>query len=271
MKDILQIIREADSVLIGAGSGLSTAAGIDYGGESFQREFKEFIEKYGFRDLYTSSFYDFATQEEYWAYWAKHIDFANTGREGTELYRKIYEAVKDKNYFVITTNVDDQFYKTGFDKDKIFRVQGSYRYIQCSNACHNKLYDDKDMVEEMLKNIDSDLKVPQKLVPICPVCGENMEPNLRKDGYFVEDELWDKQSDAYHHFLEENQEKKLVLFEFGAGFNTPTIIRFPFEKFTLQNQNWTLIRFNKDTSTFYDLGERYVPMNGDVTEIFKNI
>ncbi|MBR2289765.1 MAG: hypothetical protein IJ867_03995 [Clostridia bacterium] len=117
------LIKEADFILIGAGSGLSTAAGIDYGGEEFREDFCDFIQKYGFSDLYTSSFYDFASNEEYWAYWAKHIAFANTHREGLALYKNIYQAVKEKEYFVVTTNVDDQFYKTGFDKEKIFRVQ----------------------------------------------------------------------------------------------------------------------------------------------------
>ena len=185
---VKEIIKNADAILIGAGSGLSTAAGINYAGEEFQKEFQAFIRKYGFTDLYTSSFYDFDSQEAYWAYWAKHIYFANTGREGTQLYKNIFEAVKDKDYFVVTTNVDDQFYKTGFDTNKIFRVQGSYRLNQCTMACHDKLYDNKELVDEMVKSIDENLEVPSRLVPKCPVCGEDMEPNLRKDAYFVEDE-----------------------------------------------------------------------------------
>lgn len=271
MKDIFKIIEDADSVLIGAGAGLSTAAGIDYAGARFKAEFKPFIDKYGFTDLYTSSFYNFASQEEYWAYWAKHIYFANTGREGTETYKNIFEAIKDKNYFVITTNVDDQFYKTGFDKDRIFRVQGSYRFIQCSKACHDKLYDAKDMVEKMLKNIDDDLKVPTELVPVCPVCGESMEPNLRKDGFFVQDDLWYKQNDLYEKFISDNQDKKVVLLEFGVGFNTPGIIRFPFELLASKNDNWTLIRFNKDIRCFYDLDDNnFVGITDDINDLFKN-
>lgn len=267
--DIKKLIDSADCILIGAGSGLSTAAGIDYAGKRFKTEFKPFIHKYGFTDLYTSSFYEFNSQEEYWAYWAKHIDFANTGREGTEIYKNIYEDVKDKEYFVITTNVDDQFYKTGFDKNKIFRVQGSYRLIQCSQACHNKLYDDKDMVNKMLENIDKDLKVPTELVPICPVCGETMEPNLRKDAYFVQDELWYKQNDLYEKFISDNKNKKVMLLEFGVGFNTPGIIRFPFEQMVSQNPNWKLIRFNKEEQCFYDLKDRFISVKEDIKEIFK--
>ena len=268
MNNIIEIINEADAILIGAGAGLSTASGINYAGARFQTEFKPFIEKYGFTDLYTSSFYDFNSQEEYWAYWAKHIDFANTGREGTQLYKNIFNAVKNKDYFVITTNVDDQFYKTGFDENRIFRVQGSYRLIQCTKACHNKLYDDKEIVDKMLENIDEELKVPTELVPKCPICGENMEPNLRKDANFVQDDLWYKQNDTYEKFLEENKDKKVVILEFGVGFNTPGIIRFPFEQMTNQNKNWTLIRFNKETHCFYDLEDRFIPIIDDINKIF---
>lgn len=268
MNKIFEIINEADGIIIGAGSGLSTAAGIDYAGERFKTEFKPFIEKYGFTDLYTPSFYDFDTQEAYWAYWAKHIYFANIGREGTKLYKNIYERIKDKDYFVITTNVDDQFYKTGFDKDKIFRVQGSYRYIQCSKACHDKLYDDKEMVNNMIKNIDEELKIPTKLVPICPVCGEKMEPNLRKDAYFVQDDLWYSQNEAYEYYIRENKDKKIVLLEFGVGFNTPGIIRFPFEEMVSENKNWTLIRFNKDCRSLALQEDEFIQVTEDINKIF---
>lgn len=270
MKNILKMIDEADSIIIGAGSGLSTAAGIDYAGTRFKTEFKDFIDKYHFTDLYTSSFYDFESQEEFWAYWAKHIDFANTGREGTELYKNIFEAIKNKNYFVITTNVDDQFYKTGFDKDRIFRVQGSYRLIQCSKACHDKLYDDKEMVDKMLENIDENLKVPTNLVPRCPVCGEPMEPNLRKDAYFVQDEEWYKQNDAYDKFVHDNKDKKVLLLEFGVGFNTPGIIRFPFEQMVSQNPKWRLIRFNRDCRSLMPLGDKLIGATEEIGDVFRS-
>lgn len=267
--DIKKLIDEADCILIGAGAGLSTAAGINYAGDEFKENFDDFIKKYNFTDLYTSSFYDFDTQEEYWAYWAKHIDFANTGRDATNLYKNIYEAVKNKDYFVVTTNVDDQFYKSGFSSDRIFRVQGSYALNQCVKACHNKLYPNKKLVDKMLLNIDKDLKIPTKLVPVCPKCGENMEPNLRKDAYFVEDDLWYKQNNVYREFLAKNKDKKLLLLEFGVGFNTPGIIRFPFEQMTSKNINWTLVRFNKETQCFYDIDEnRYIAVNKDLNEIF---
>ncbi|MBQ9314153.1 MAG: Sir2 silent information regulator family NAD-dependent deacetylase [Clostridia bacterium] len=269
LNDIKELINNADCILIGAGSGLSTAAGIDYRGEEFKKEFAPFIKKYGFTDLYSSSFYNYPTQEEYWGAWAKHIYFANTGRNGTELYKKIFDLVKNKEYFVITTNVDDQFYKTGFDKDKIFRVQGSYALNQCSKGCHNRLYSNVELVNNMLDSIDDDLKVPTELVPICPVCGESMEPNLRKDGYFIQDDVWYKQNDKYEKFLDENKNKNVLLLEFGVGFNTPGIIRFPFEQMTSQNENWKLIRFNKEDMTFLELDDRFIGIKEDINKFFR--
>ena len=179
---------------------------------------------------------------------------------------KIKKLIED--YFVITTNVDDQFFKVGFDKDKIFAVQGSYRYIQCSKACHNKLYDATDMVNKMINNLDDDLRVPSELVPVCHRCGEKMEVNLRKDEYFVQDKRWYEQNDRYEEFLRNAQNKKVVLLEFGIGFNTPGIIRFPFEKLTAINENWTLVRFNKDyLQTFTDIEDKYIPVDEDIEEI----
>jgi len=269
LDNIQELVNNADCILIGAGAGLSSSAGIDYAGEEFKKEFAPFIKKYGFTDLYTSGFYDFRSEEEYWAYWAKHIYFADTGREGTELYKKIFDLVKNKEYFVITTNVDDQFYKTGFDKDKIFRVQGSYSLNQCSKGCHNKLYSNIELVNKMISSTDNDLKIPTELVPVCPVCGESMEPNLRKDGYFIQDDLWYKQSDKYNEFIENNKNRNVLLLEFGVGFNTPGIIRFPFEQMTSQNKNWKLIRINKEDMTFLDLDDRFIGIKEDINTFFR--
>ena len=239
-----QAINNAEYILIGAGAGLSTAAGLEYGGESFQRDYKEFIKKYHFEDLYTASFYPFSSQEEKWALWAKLIKL-NRFREPLRLYQELLELVKDKNYFVITTNVDGQFETAGFNIEKIFAVQGDYRFLQCENACHNKLYDNKEMVEEWLKHTEN-LKIPKQLVPKCPVCGGNMEMNLRKDANFVQDENWYKQAQKYDEFLYRIENKNVVLLEIGVGFNTPGIIRFPFEQMTYQHLKTILIRINKD-------------------------
>ena len=256
--ELKEKIDKSDCILIGAGAGLSTAAGVKMDGEGFEKNFEPWIKKYGFTDLYTSSFYEFETEEEKWAYWGKYIKYIDIDMEATPLYRAILDLVKEKNYFVITTNVDDQFYKAGFDSKKIFRVQGSYRLLQCSNACHNKLYDAEEICKKIVANTNDDLKIPSDLVPYCPVCSEKMEVNLRKDAYFVQDDLWYEQNKKYEQFLNENRDKNVLLLEFGVGFNTPGIIRFPFEKMVSENKNWRLIRFNKDeTKCFIDIGDRF--------------
>lgn len=239
-----EAIDEADYIVIGAGAGLSTAAGIDYGGERHERYFKDFIEKYGFTDMYSSSFYQFQTPEELWAYWARHI-FANRYDVGkTDVYQKLLKLVEDKEYFVITTNVEHQFWINGFEDERIFATQGDYGLLQCSKACHDKLYENEELINELLENT-SDCRVPSDMVPYCPVCGEQMDINIRKDSFFVEDDKWHEMSDRYYDFLN-GIEGKFVFLEIGVGFNTPTIIRFPFEQMTYNNDDATLIRLNLD-------------------------
>lgn len=268
IENIKKLIDEAEYVLIGGGAGLSSSAGIEYSGKRFEDTFKEFIEKYHFTDMYTSGFYDFKTQEEKWAYWAKHMYINDIGMKATNLYKEILELVKNKKYFVITTNVDDQFYKAGFDKDRIFATQGSYAYIQCSCACHDKIYNATDMVKEMVENI-KDCKIPSELVPKCPVCGENMEVNLRKDAYFVQDDNWYRQDEKYGKFLDNTKDKKVLLLELGVGFNTPGIIRLPFEQMVYNNDKWNLVRINKDnTSTFLEIEDKIIKIKDDISAVF---
>ncbi len=275
MTDINKIknwLEEADAVIIGAGAGLSDAAGIHYSGEKFEKDFAPFIKKYNFKDLYTSSFYPFNTPEEKWAYWAKHIYFSYYERKHTDLYSKLYDLVKDKNYFVITTNVDGQFINNGFDKDKVFEVQGSYSKLQCSTPCHNKLYDNEKLVKQLLNNIDDDLKVPSSLVPKCPVCAEEMSVNLRCDDTFVEDDNWHIMSNKYTNFIENNKQKKVLLLEFGIGFNTPGIIRFPFEEMTYTYKDFKLIRFNdKYASVPKEIKEKSISVNENINEVINKI
>ncbi len=267
---IKQLLKEADCILIGAGSGLSAAAGLKYSGENFQKNYKEFIQKYHFEDLYSASFYEFKTQEEKWAFFSKMI-LLNRYNKPLTLYKELYDIVKEKNYFVITTNVDGQFEISGFDKEKIFAVQGDYKYLQCENACHNKLYDNSEIVKKWTANM-KECKIPSELVMKCPVCGGNMDMNLRKDDKFVQDENWYKQLRAYKNFLKEMKNKNVVLLEIGVGFNTPGIIRFPFEKMTMENSKTRLIRINKDyLKCFLDIEDKTITFNEEVKQILDDL
>ncbi len=237
---------DADALVIGAGAGFSAAAGLDYSGPEFKKEFADYIEKYGFPDLYSSSFYEFPTEEERWARWARHINYARFRPDAFPLYKELLDLVKDRNYFVITTNVDSQFRKAGFDPKKIFEVQGDYGEMQCAVGCHPKVYSDKDTVEEILKH-SHDMTVDSKYLPVCPVCGGNMDVHVRKNRFFVEDENWGKAAESYEEFMARYADHgKVVLLELGIGFNTPTIIRYPFEQVTYRNPNATLIRLNSE-------------------------
>lgn len=268
---IKELIKKADAIVIGAGAGLSSSAGIDYSEESFRNKFPELVSAYGMTDMYTSSFYEFATEEERWSYWAKHINYSFIAPPPLKAYKELLEIVKNKDYFVITTNVDGQFEKSGFDHNKIFEVQGSYGKMQCSVGCHNKLYDNTELVKNMLKSKDN-LKVDSELIPICPVCKEKMEINIRKDAFFVEDANWHKLNSAYEKFISDNINKKLVLIELGVGFNTPGIIRFPFEQLAYTHDNITLIRINdKYNDMAYELKGRAICMKEDCAVAITNI
>ena len=266
-----QAIKQADYIIIGAGSGLSTAAGLLYSGEKFEKDFREFIEKYHFDNLYSASFYEFKTQEEKWAFFAKMIKLNRYNEKPLKLYQELYEIVKNKEYFVLSTNVDGQFYNSGFDKDKIFEVQGDYSYLQCENACHNKLYNNKELVEKWLRNTKN-CKIPSDLVMKCPVCGGNMDMNLRKDANFVQDENWYRQSEKYEDFLSRSKGKNVVLLEIGVGFNTPGIIRFPFERMTAISEKTTLIRINKDyPNPMLEIKNKTISFDEDTNKIIEDL
>ena len=266
-----QAIKQADYIIIGAGSGLSTAAGLLYSGEKFEKDFREFIEKYHFDNLYSASFYKFKTQEEKWAFFAKMIKLNRYNEKPLKLYQELYEILKNKEYFVLSTNVDGQFYNSGFDKDTIFEVQGDYSYLQCENACHNKLYNNKELVEKWLRNTKN-CKIPSDLVMKCPVCGGNIDMNLRKDANFVQDENWYRQSEKYEDFLSRSKGKNVVLLEIGVGFNTPGIIRFPFERMTAISEKTTLIRINKDyPNPMLEIKNKTISFDEDTNKIIEDL
>ena len=228
---IYESIKESDAIVVGAGAGMSTSAGFTYGGERFERLFPEYIKNYGMEDMYSGGFYPFKTQEEKWAYWSKHIYYNRYDVEAGKPYVDLFNIVKDKSYFVITTNVDHQFEIAGFPKERIFATQGDYGFFQCAKGCHKKLYYNEKQVREMVKE-QKQCKIPSNLVPKCPVCSGHMEVNLRCDSYFVEDENWYASYDRYKDFLEKNINKNIVFIELGIGMNTPSIIKYPFWKMT---------------------------------------
>ena len=244
IEQLQQLIADADYVLIGAGAGLSAAAGLDYAGEDFRREFAEWINRYGITDLYFASFYPFKTEEELWAQWAKHIWFARYRPEALPLYRQLFDVVRGKRYFVITTNVDGQFEKAGFDKDRIFATQGDYALFQPMSGFPKETWSNQDWVNQVLPLIH-DCRIPTELIPRTPD-GKPVSMNLRCDDTFVEDTHWHQQALRYQEFVEQASIKRLLLLELGVGFNTPVIIRFPFERMAAQFPQTTLVRFNRD-------------------------
>lgn len=273
-----KLIKNADAIIIGAGAGASTAAGIEYGGKRFRENFHEFIMKYGsmyMTDMYAAGFYPFPSEEAKWGYWSKHALLNRFDPPAMPLYKELYDIVKDKDYFVLTTNVDHQFYKAGFAQDRIFATQGDYGQIQCQRGCHQKVYDAEDMFRKM-DEARKDCLIPSELVPKCPVCGGKMAMHLRCDNYFVEDEAWHEAADRYADFLKQCEGRRVVLIELGVGFNTPIIIRFPFEKLVKENVTYSLIRLNKDEAVVPEsISDRAIGIGGDmagaITDIWRKL
>ena len=233
-----EAIKEADAIVVGAGAGLSTAAGLTYSGKRFERLFGDFIAKYGIRDMYSGGFFPFATPEEQWAWWSRHIWCNRYEEAPKDTYAKLLQLLDGKDFFVITTNVDHQFQLAGFPKERLFYTQGDYGLWQCSVPCHDRTYDNYETVKRMVEE-QRDMHVPTELVPHCPVCGKPMAMNLRADDTFVEDEGWHAAAERYREFLEAHQEGKVLYFELGVGMNTPVIIKYPFWRYTAANPDAT--------------------------------
>lgn len=264
-------IDNADAIVIGAGSGLSTAAGLTYGGERFIKYFADFHAKYGITDMYSGGFYPFKTSEEYWAWWSRHIYYNRYINPPKPVYDMLYEIVKDKNYFVITTNVDHCFQKAGFDKNRLFYTQGDYGLFQCSVPCNDKTYDNEEIVRKMAEE-QKDMKIPSYLVPKCPVCGKEMTLNLRVDDKFVEDKGWHAACDNYVKFLEENTDKNILFFELGVGMNTPVIIKYPFWKMTAKNKSAKYACINTDIAyTPEEIKERSLCISEDIGNVLESL
>ena len=272
IKKLKKILNEAEAVIIGAGSGLSTSAGMLYSGEPFDKNFGDFIKKYNFKDLYTASFHNFEDEQEYWAFWCRLIHLERyTMPTPKPVYENLYKLIKDKNYFVITSNVDHFFQRTGFDKQKLFYTQGDYGLLQCLKPCHKKNYDNKDIIEKMYKD-EKDMKVSKELIPKCPKCNGKMIPNLRGSDNFVEDEGWHAAAERYETFLNKNKNGKILFLDLGSGMNTPGIFKYPFMKMTYLHKNATYVPINLgEAFCIEEIEKQSICINKDIGEVILDL
>lgn len=264
-------LEEADYIVVGAGAGLSAAAGLEYGGKRFTDNFGDFIHRYGIPDMYAAMFYPFRTEEERWAYQARHV-LLNRYENGQAvgLYRRLLQLVARKGHFVITTNVDGLFGKAGFSSDRIFAVQGDYAYMQCAEGCHDRLYYNEELIRSMSRQTEQ-CRIPASLVPRCPVCGGSMELHVRKDSHFIQDSRWYECLDRYRSFLRKAAQGRTLLLEVGVGYNTPTIIRFPFERMAVQNDNVTLVRINRDYPEKQAAVGSFISFREDINSVLSDV
>lgn len=260
-------LESADAMIIGAGAGLSSSAGFAYDGERFNRYFSDFAEKYGFSDMYTGGFYPYETPEEHWAYWSRYIKINRYEDAPKPVYEMLLSLVKDKDYFVITTNVDHCFQKAGFDKSRLFYTQGDYGLFQCSEPCCQKTYDNKAHVERMVSE-QSEMKIPSELIPKCPVCGRPMTMNLRSGSRFVEDEGWHRALKRYESFLRNHRKDHVLFLELGVGYNTPVIIKYPFWQMTAENPKSIYACINeRDAACPREIEKQSICIHEDIGEV----
>lgn len=270
MKNKLRdIINNAKVILIGAGAGLSTSAGYTYSGERFEKYFADFEAKYNFHDMYSGGFYPYETEEEFWAYWSRHIMCNRYDQPLSKVHKKLLQLVEDKDYFVLTTNVDHLFQSNGFDKLRLFYTQGDYGLLQCATPCHNQTYDNEEIIRKMFTE-QKDMKIPTELIPKCPKCGGKMTTNLRADDKFVEDSGWQQAAYRYKKFLSRHIDDEIVLLELGVGGNTPGIIKYPFWQMTLDNPKATYICINKGEAVApKQIAAQSICIDGDIGEILQ--
>lgn len=245
-----EALSSADAVVIGGGAGLSTSAGFTYSGERFEKNFGDFIARYGFSDMYSAGFFNFPSEEERWAFWSRYILINRYTDAPKPVYEELLALVDGKDYFVLTTNVDHCFQKAGFDKKRLFYTQGDYGLWQCSLPCHDRTYDNEETVRLMVDR-QRDMRVPSELVPHCPVCGRPMAMNLRADDTFVQDEGWYAAAGRYEDFIRRHRGLRVLYLELGVGSNTPVIIKYPFWRMTAENPDAVYACVN--------LGEAYAP------------
>lgn len=271
IEQLKEKIETADAIVIGAGAGLSTSAGFVYDGERFHKNFADFEEKYGFHDMYSGGFFPYATLEEHWAYWSRYIYINRYLDAPKPVYNELFSLIKDKDYFVITTNVDHCFQKTGFDPKRLFYTQGDYGLFQCSVPCHNRTYDNKDIIEKMVFQQEN-MRVPTELLPKCPVCGKPMTMNLRSDDKFVEDAGWHNAAERYENFIRTRKNQKILFLELGVGYNTPVIIKYPFWKMTISNSKakYACVNYG-EAACPNEIMKQSICINGDIGEVLAKL
>ena len=271
ISEVKKILDGTKNILIGAGAGLSTAAGLNHGGERFKKYFADFEEKYNFHDMYSGGFYPYETMGEFWAFWARNILFNRYDQPKSTVHQKLLQIVRDKNYFVLTTDVDHLFQNNGFDKSKLFYTQGDYGLFQCSTPCHQKTYDNEKIVREMFAH-EKNMSVPEKYFPRCPKCGEIMTTNLRIDDKFVEDSGWKAAAYRYKKFLSSHLNDEIIFLELGVGGNTPGIIKFPFWQMTAQNpkSKYICINFGESFAPKEILPQSYL-IDADIKEVLEKL
>ena len=271
IEKLRKALQSADAIVVGAGAGLSTSAGFTYFGERFERHFADFIGKYGFTDMYSAGFYPFPSEEEHWAYWSRHIYYNRYVPAPKPVYDNLLKLLKGKDYFVITTNVDHQFQKAGFDKQRLFYTQGDYGLFQCAKPCHQKTYDNEEMVKRMIAE-QQDMRIPTELIPHCPVCGGPMKVNLRADETFVEDEGWHAASERYTEFIRRHKDGKVLFLDLGSGGNTPVIFKIPFIRWTMQNPNATYATVNLgEAFTVDQIADRSIVIDADINDVLNQL
>lgn len=264
-------IAAADAIVIGAGAGLSTSAGFDYSGERFEKYFADFHKKYGITDMYSGGFYPFETLNEYWAWWSRHILVNRYNAPVGKPYSDLLKAVSDKDYFVLTTNVDHRFQLAGFDKKRLFNTQGDYGLWQCSEPCCNETFDNENAVRTMVKE-QCNMKIPDELIPRCPHCGKPMAMNLRCDNSFVQDEGWHAAAERYEEFIRKHRNLHILFLELGVGFNTPGIIKYPFMQMTAENPKAIYACINMNEAYAPDeIADRAICIDGDIGKVIENI
>ena len=268
LKNVLDI---SDAVIIGAGAGLSTSAGFTYSGERFDKYFSDFKNKYGFTDMYYGGFYPYKSPEEYWAYWSRYVYINRYEPAKSTVYTDLLELIKEKDYFVITTNVDHQFQKSGFDKHRLFYTQGDYGLFQCSVPCHNKTYNNEDIIKQMMKE-QKNMRIPTDLIPYCPKCGKPMTMNLRSDNRFVEDDGWHIAAERYSNFIRRHKNMKVLFFELGIGENTPVIIKYTFWNMTYENPNAVYACVNLKSYIYpNEIKKQTICINSDIRKVILDL